>query len=168
LKTTPVKLRIRRMTLEDVLRVVEIDQSSFSLPWSERSFRFEISENPASRPWVAEIMGDDGQPRIVGMMVIWLVLDEAHVSTIAVDSTCRRQGVARRLLAEGLLSAWQDGARQALLEVRRGNMAARLMYEQFGFLVVGVRPRYYQDNGEDAMLMNLQPIVPQVLQALVE
>ena len=69
---------IRRMTLEDVPTVHEIDTLSFSLPWPERSFQFELTENPVSRGWVAESGG-----RIAAMLVLWLIVDEAHIATVA-------------------------------------------------------------------------------------
>lgn len=149
------EVTIRSMTVEDVSRVHEIDCLSFALPWSERSYLFEINENSAARLWVAEVPGDDGRPQVAGMLVIWLILDEAHVGTLAVHPDFRNQGIARRLLARGLLGALEDGAMHSLLEVRRSNLAAQQLYQRFGYQVVGVRPRYYRDNGEDALLMDL-------------
>ena len=149
-ETDHPRLNIRRMELGDVLQVHALDVASFSLPWPERSFRYEVQENPNSRPWVAELNG-----RIVGMMVIWIIVDEAHVGTIAVVKEYRHQGIGRRLLAHGLLAARCEGMIASLLEVRRGNLAAQQLYDQFGFTIVGIRPRYYRDNNEDAVLMNL-------------
>lgn len=158
----------RPMALEDIVRVHEIDVASFSLPWSERSFRFELTENQNSILWVAEVRpADQEQPRVVGMVVIWVILDEAHVATIATDPAFRGQGIGRRLLANGLLAAYERGARVAFLEVRRGNLTAQTLYHQFGFQVVGERPRYYQDNHEDALLMTLETLELQSLLHLV-
>jgi len=84
-----MKVDIRKMTLDDLPQVIAIDQVSFSLPWPERSFRFEITDNPASRCWVIE--GEGG--RIIGMLVLWLIVDEAHIATIAVHADYRRQGI---------------------------------------------------------------------------
>lgn len=144
-------LVIRRMALEDLAQVHAIDTASFSLPWPERAFHYEVSENPNSRPWVAEL-----DSVIAGMMVIWIIVDEAHIGTIAVAAPYRRLGIGRRLLAHGLLAARAEGMQTALLEVRRTNLAAQHMYEQFGFGVVGIRPHYYHDTNEDALLMNLE------------
>ena len=144
-------LQIRRMTLEDVPAVHEIDILSFSLPWPERSFRFELSGNPVSRSWVAEMDG-----KIAAMLVLWLIVDEAHVATIAVHPDFRRQGIGEQILLQALRSARVEGARRAFLEVRAGNVAAQSMYKKYGFEVAGVRPRYYKDNNEDAILMNLE------------
>ncbi len=159
-----VELRFRQMRLEDVEQVYAIDVLSFALPWSERSYRFEILENQTSRNWVAEATDAQGEILIVGMVVTWVILDEAHVATIAVHPDFRRLGIGQRLLARTLLDDAAHGATQAFLEVRRGNQAALAMYARFGFEVTGVRPRYYVDNNEDALLMTLKPIRVGVLQ----
>jgi ribosomal-protein-alanine N-acetyltransferase len=142
---------IRRMRLEDVPAVHEIDVLSFSLPWPERSFRYEVTENPVSRGWVADMDG-----RIAAMLVLWFIIDEAHIATIAVHPDFRRQGIGEQILLTALRAAREEGARRAFLEVRAGNAAAQVMYRKFGFEVVGVRPKYYRDNNEDAFLMNLE------------
>jgi ribosomal-protein-alanine N-acetyltransferase len=141
---------IRRMRLEDVPAVHEIDMLSFSLPWSERSFRYEVTQNPVSRGWVAETEG-----RIAAMLVLWLVVDEAHIATIAVHPDFRQRGIGEQILLSALRSAKDEGARRAFLEVRAGNAAAQAMYKKYGFTVTGFRPRYYKDNNEDAFLMDL-------------
>lgn len=148
-----MNVAIRRMTLEDVSTVHEIDTLSFSLPWPERSFRFELTENPVSRNWVAE---SDG--RIAAMLVLWLIVDEAHIATLATAPDFRRLGIGERLLIAALVSARNEGAARAFLEVRAGNAAALALYKKYGFVVAGVRPRYYKDNNEDAILMNLEDL----------
>lgn len=139
----------RRMKLEDVPFVHEIDVLSFSLPWPERSFRYEINENPAARSWVAEVDG-----RIAAMLVLWIILDEAHIATIATHPDYRRRGIGERLMVTALLSASKEGSRRAFLEVRAGNIGAQELYRKYGFIVDGIRPRYYKDNNEDAILMS--------------
>ena len=148
-QTVP-KLVIRRMTLEDVPTVHEIDMLSFSLPWPERSFRFELTENPVSRGWVLE---EDG--RIAAMLVLWFIVDEAHIATIAVHPDSRRKGLGEQILIHALRAAQAEGAQRAFLEVRAGNMAAQAMYKKYGFVEDGLRPKYYRDNNEDAILMSL-------------
>jgi ribosomal-protein-alanine N-acetyltransferase len=148
-----MNLFIRRMTLEDIPAVVELDQISFSLPWPERSFRFELTDNPASRCWVAVADG-----HVVGMIVTWIFVDEAHIATIATHPAYRRQGIARKLLTYTLESALREGAQSSFLEVRESNLAAQEMYRKFGYVEVGRRKRYYRDNNEDAILMNLEKI----------
>jgi len=145
-----MKFAIRKMTLEDVPGVIDLDQKSFSLPWPERSFRFELTANPASRSWVADLDG-----KIVGMIVVWLIIDEAHVATLATHPDFRRRGIAKKLLAHALRHLMDDGARSSFLEVRESNIAAQEMYRKFGYEASGRRPRYYKDNDEDAILMNL-------------
>lgn len=163
---SPAEFVIRPMTLADVSQVYALDTISFSLPWPERSYRYEIQENRNSRPWVVEDVGAV-PARIVAMLVIWLVLDEAHVATIAVHPDYRQRGLGQRLLAHGLLSAESEGAELAYLEVRQSNLGAQALYQRFGFVVDGVRPHYYVDNGEDAILMSLRPLDPQALTALL-
>jgi len=152
-----MSLVVRRMTVEDVPTAHEIDISSFTLPWPERSFRFEVTDNPAARCWVAELDG-----RVVGILVLWLIVDEAHIASLATHPDFRRQGIAKQLLVVALDKAYTEGARTAFLEVRDGNEAARRMYQKFGFEEVGRRERYYKDNNEDAILMTLKrlPLAP--------
>ncbi len=141
---------IRKMTLDDIPVVVELDRISFSLPWPERSFRFEIADNPVARCWVAEVDG-----RVVGMVVGWLLVDEIHIATIATHPDFRRQGIGRKLLSHTLRHALEEGAQSSFLEVRASNLGAQEMYRQFGYEPAGRRKRYYKDNDEDAILMNL-------------
>ncbi len=144
---------IRKMTLEDIRVVVQLDQLSFSLPWPERSFRFELNDNPASRCWVAELDG-----RVVGMVVGWLLVDEMHIATIATHPDYRRQGIASSLLTHILLQSIDEGAQSSFLEVRESNHSAQEMYRKFGYENAGRRKRYYRDNDEDAILMYLKSL----------
>jgi [ribosomal protein S18]-alanine N-acetyltransferase len=148
-----VNLAIRQMTLEDVPTVHEIDTLSFSLPWPEHSFRFELTENPVSRNWVAESEG-----RIAAMLVLWLIVDEAHIATLATHPDFRRKGIGERLMIAALVSARNEGATRVFLEVRAGNAGALALYKKYGFVVAGVRQRYYKDNNEDAILMDLEDL----------
>ncbi len=150
-----MQMMVRPMEEKDLQAVHEIDLLSFNLPWPERSFRFELMENQASRTWVVEVGMADGEQRIAAMMVLWMIVDEAHIGTLATHPDLRRHGIGARLLAHGLLSAREEGAQQSLLEVRRGNLAAQALYLRFGYEVTMVRQRYYHDNGEDALLMTL-------------
>jgi [ribosomal protein S18]-alanine N-acetyltransferase len=143
----------RRMMLEDVPAVHEIDLGSFTLPWPERSFYYEVNENPVSRGWVAVADG-----RVAAMLVLWLVVDEAHIATIATHPDFRRQGIGEQLMLTALRSAQAEGAQRAFLEVRAGNLGAQALYHKHGFVVDGVRARYYKDNNEDALLMSLEPL----------
>ena len=147
-------LTIRHMQIEDIDQVVEIDQRSFSLPWPRSSFRYEVTENKASRLWVAEIL-NAGRPAVVGMLVCWLILDEAHIGTIAVDTDYRRQKIAEKMLLLAFKELHHEGVLKVFLEVRRSNEAALTLYRKLGFIEEGVRKRYYKDNQEDAILMEM-------------
>lgn len=148
-----MNLVIRKMTIDDIPAVVELDKISFSLPWPERSFRFELTDNPASRCWVAEVDGS-----IAGMIVVWLLVAEAHVATLATHPNFRRQGIAKRLLSHALQYLNSEGAQSSFLEVRASNIAAQEMYRKFGYKESGRRRHYYKDNDEDAILMHLDSL----------
>jgi [ribosomal protein S18]-alanine N-acetyltransferase len=145
---------IRKMTIEDVPEVAQIDRLSFTLPWPEHSFQYEVLENRVARCLVAETQ----ENRIAAMVVSWIIVDELHIATIATHPDFRRMGVGARILTEALAEGRAAGARLAFLEVRATNEAAQAMYRKFGFEVTGKRPRYYKDNGEDAILMTLEPL----------
>lgn len=145
-----MNLVIRRMVEADLPTVHEIDLLSFTLPWPERSFRFELTSNPAARCWVVE-----ADERIAAMAVVWMIVDEAHVATIATHPDFRRQGIGERLMTHLLRAAVEEGAVKSLLEVRVSNEAAQAMYRRFGYVEDGRRPHYYKDNHEDALLMSL-------------
>ena len=146
-------IEIRRMTVEDVPAVVEIDKMSFTLPWTERSFKHEVEENKAARCWVITV--DD---RVVSMLVLWIIVDEAHIATIATHPNYRRRGFAKKILIHALQSAREEGAVKALLEVRARHVVAQKIYCDIGFVEVGHRPMYYRDNGEDAVLMTMESL----------
>ncbi len=142
------------MTLDDLPAVLEIDRMSFPIPWPERSYRFELTENPASQLLVTIVGGQSG-PRLVGYIGFWLIVDEAHISTLAVHPDYRRLGIAEELLEAGLERGARMGADMATLEVRVSNTAAVNLYRKHGFQIVGRRAKYYRDNDEDALLMTL-------------
>ncbi len=158
----------RRMKLEDVVEVHALDVASFSLPWPERSFRYELTENPASRMWVAEDPQHPQGHQIHAMLGLWLIMDEVHIGTIAVIREERRKGLGQRLLAHALLEASNEGARRVYLEVRAGNTEAQRMYHKFGFEITAVRPRYYSDNYEDALMMNWEAIDREKLERILK
>lgn len=157
---------IRPMREDDIQAVREIDQMSFSLPWPERAYRHEITKTTTSFLHVAELDLPIEDNRVIGMVVVWLVLDEAHIATIAVHPDFRRQGIGEKLLLVALEKSLENGATQAMLEVRTSNHAARNLYHRFGFEVVGRRSRYYRDNHEDAVLMNLEVLDQAYIQTM--
>jgi len=133
------------MSLSDLRAVMEIDASSLPKPWSAGIWRSEL-ESPFGLYLVLE-KGDE----IVGQIGVRSVLDELHITTVAVHSEHRRRGHARAMI-RGTLSAYPD-ARLVHLEVRPTNATARTLYTSLGFRETGRRPRYYGD--EDALLMTL-------------
>ena len=158
-------LTIRRMDAADLGQVIAIDQRSFSLPWPISSFQYELAHNESSRCWVAEIQSETGA-KVVAMAVVWFIIDELHIATIAVMPEYRGRKIGQKLLAALLVDAVKAGAQHAFLEVRETNIAARSMYQKFGFQEVGKRPHYYSDTQEDAVLMNLEPIDLKVIESL--
>jgi [ribosomal protein S18]-alanine N-acetyltransferase len=143
------------MEMEDLEKVQEIDRLSFSTPWPPTSYRFEIRENPGSILWVAESTHLSGEKQVVGMIVVWMILDEAHVATIAVHPDYRGRGIGRELLVMALKEAIEKGAVESTLEVRAKNLIAQNLYRDFGYQVSGLRPHYYQNDQDDAVLMTL-------------
>jgi len=144
----PVRVRVDRMTVGDIPAVHAIESRSFSTPWPSYAFRQEIETNRLARYIVAR-----DEERIVGYAGIWLMVDEAHITTFAVAPDRRRRGIGEALLIALLRMSGQVGASVATLEVRVSNMPARKLYEKYGFRPAGIRPRYYTDNNEDALIM---------------
>ena len=139
---------IRFMRLKDVDAVAAIEEATFARPWSRESFRQELTRNAVARYLVAEAEG-----RVVGSAGAWVILDESHITNIAVAEEERGRGVGR-MLTEALMQYISNlGAAYATLEVRVSNERAQRLYKSLGFVSVGKRKRYYEDNGEDAFLM---------------
>jgi ribosomal-protein-alanine N-acetyltransferase len=159
------EILIRPMRLDDLEQVQAIDRVSFSMPWPPSSYCYELKENHFSFLYVAETHLHAGRPRVVGMIVVWMIMDEAHIATLAVLPEYRQRGISQRLLMAALKESIRRGARLATLDVRAQNKIAQALYRRFRFIVVGRRPRYYQDNHEDALLMtvDLQQISEQGL-----
>jgi ribosomal-protein-alanine N-acetyltransferase len=151
------------MNVDDILRVHEIDQLSFTLPWPENSYRFELTQNPSTLALVVENVPQDSAALVIGMSIVWIISGEAHIATIAIHPEYRGLGYGKSLLAETLRQSIQHGVILATLEVRASNLNAQNMYRSFGFIVVGQRPQYYRDNNEDALVMTVQPLGMQYL-----
>lgn len=153
LKPVQTHISVRPMRVDDLPQVQAIDEISFSTPWPKNAYRFELLENPNGHCWVAEV--DD---RLVGVIVCWLIIDEAHIATIAVNPNYRGLGIGKTMVVTGLQYLIPQGALSVTLEVRAGNLVAQNLYRHFGFAVVGERKRYYKDNHEDALLMTVEPL----------
>ncbi|NMA91808.1 MAG: ribosomal protein S18-alanine N-acetyltransferase [Firmicutes bacterium] len=130
----------------DLDRVLSIESSSFAHTWSRQSFESELRINRLAVYRVARL-----EEKVVGYGGIWLIVDEAHLTTLAVDQAYRGRGIATALLQNLVESARRIGATKMSLEVRPSNRIARHLYEGFGFKIRGVRKRYYPD--EDALIM---------------
>lgn len=128
--------------------VTRIEKESHSIPWTRSTFEIELATPSTRGYWVAEVDGD-----VVGHAGLMMVLDEGHITTIAVDSRWRRKYVASALLLEVARDALRRGATALTLEVRISNNAAQDLYRRFGFAPVGARKAYYADTGEDAIVM---------------
>jgi len=146
---------VRRMTLMDIEAVHCIETDSFSTPWSRGAFEDELTENKLARYLVAESSGE-----IVAYAGAWMVLDECHITNIAVRHDKRGKGYGRLVTQKLIQYATNLGASFVTLEVRRTNLTAQSLYKSLGFLQVGCRRRYYEDNGEDAILMACQTLPP--------
>ena len=142
----------RRMQPKDIPTVGRLERLIFTDPWPEIAFLREIQETEISWPRVAI---DPGSGEPLAYLVAWFAADEAHLANLAVDPARRRQGLAQMLLDDFVSEARRREARMVLLEVRRSNAAAQEFYGKNGFYRVNVRPRYYRDNGEDALVMVL-------------
>jgi [ribosomal protein S18]-alanine N-acetyltransferase len=139
------------MSADDIPAVHAIESASFPTPWPPYAFRQEIEGNRMAHYLVVR-----AGERVIAYAGIWLMVDEAHVTTFAVLPAYRRRGIGGLLLSELIELSADLGARVATLEVRLSNDSARRLYGMFGFRPVGVRPRYYSDNGEDALIMTTE------------
>lgn len=147
------EVQILPMRAAHLDQVMEVEKACFRLPWSKSTFYQEIHSNPYATYVVAVV--DD---LVAGYAGIWLVLDEAHITNIAVAPQLQRQGIAIKLMEYLLWAALGQGANRITLEVRRSNLAAQELYARFGFVMAGVRRGYYTDDREDALIMWLYDI----------
>ena len=165
--------RVEPMRWDDVPQVMAIERKSFTLPWSDYTYRHEILENRNAHYFVARRM--DGwinkpvswwgrlfkrevRAPVVGYGGFWIVVDEAHISTIASDEKWRGHGIGELMLLAMIERSAELGAHEVTLEVRASNTVAQNLYRKYGFEVVGRRPSYYRDNNEDADLMTVSGV----------
>ena len=139
---------IRKMMLHDIDQVLEVEKLSFSTPWSKGTFEAELRENLFAYYFV--IVQDE---TVVGYAGLWMILDEAHVTNIAVHPDFRGLNFGKKLVRELIIQAFKSGANRITLEVRVSNLVARKLYKDFGFYEAGIRKGYYSDNNEDAVVM---------------
>ena len=141
------RLNIRSIAEEDIPALLDIERQQNGAPWSEKAFQNELKQ-----PQGVFLVGHLGA-QVVGYAGAWVLVDEAHIITVAVHPDHLRNGFARRLIQTLLAECFEKGARCATLEVRRGNDPAIKLYESFGFKVAATRKGYYPDNHEDALVM---------------
>ena len=139
---------ISKMSLNDIDSIMEIEILSFNIPWTKESFLSEITTNKLAEYIVARLDGE-----IVGYTGMWKILDEGHITNIAVHPKARRKRVATMMVEELIKVAKQCDIEKLTLEVRESNILAQTLYRKFGFEVLGARKGYYADNKEDALIM---------------
>lgn len=150
-----LKIKITRMTENDINEVIKIEDASFNAPWSKRMFFSELNGNPFSHLYAARILERD---EIVGYVCFWLVFEELHLMNLAVHPRWRREGIGEELLRWAVTKGGEAGARRATLEVRSSNDAAKELYKKVGFKARSIRRNYYSDPKEDAVIMWMEDI----------
>ncbi len=141
-------LIIRQARGEDARQIAEIEKACFATPWSYESLNHDITENDLALYIVAEACG-----KICGYAGLWKILDEGHITNVAVHPEYRRRHIASAMLAVLFEEAGGHGISRYTLEVRAGNAPAIALYKGLGFAEAGIRKGYYEDNGEDALIM---------------
>jgi ribosomal-protein-alanine N-acetyltransferase len=146
----------------DVADILRVEEACFSAPWTRKMVEAELSGNPFAHFLLAKEKAaepDGASSTIVGYVCFWIVFEEVRLMNLAVIESMRRRGVARSLVATALHTGLTQSATRAVLEVRSSNVAAQTLYGGLGFQQVGVRPTYYSNPVEDAVLMELDPLV---------
>jgi [ribosomal protein S18]-alanine N-acetyltransferase len=141
-------IEVVKMTEENIDEVLVVENLSFRIPWSKNAFLEEVTNNKFAR-YIA--VAYDG--RIVGYAGMWKVIDEGHITNIAVHPGFRGNGIGSLLMEKLIGLAKDEEVTSMTLEVRRSNLIAQKLYTKYGFLPGGVRKSYYSDNGEDAIIM---------------
>ena len=139
---------VRPMLISDLEAILEIERASFSTPWSLEAFKAELKDNEYARYLCLEF---DGQ--VIGYMGLWFILDEGHITNIAIKPNYRGQHWGEFLMRSVMDKMVEQGMERMTLEVRVSNSAAQSLYKRLGFATAGVRKGYYADTGEDAMIM---------------
>jgi ribosomal-protein-alanine acetyltransferase len=139
---------IRAMTVFDIDDVLEIEKRSFATPWSRQAFESEIGKNLCARYIVARING-----KVAGYAGMWLIIDECHITNVAVHPDYRGMHIGDAMMKYLVNTGMAKGVTTMTLEVRKTNYVAQNLYKKYGFEPVGVRQKYYGDNGEDAIIM---------------
>lgn len=146
-------VKIRRAHFGDVDGIHAIELETFPTPWSRSAFVAELTDNDLAYYLVAEVAG-----KTIGFAGMWLIVDEAHITNVALSSAFRGQGIGELLMQSLISQARERGARCMTLEVRPTNTVAQQLYTKLGFATTGLRRQYYSDNKEDALIMWLDPL----------
>jgi ribosomal-protein-alanine N-acetyltransferase len=152
---------IEPATVEALPDILKIEEACFSTPWTRRMLEAELSGNPFAHFLLAKRMppGEVGSVSIIGYLCFWVVFEEVRLMNLAVIESMQRKGIARALVIRALEVGLAQAAMRAVLEVRASNQAAHTLYRSLGFRDVTTRPIYYTNPIEDALLMELDPIV---------
>ncbi|MFD0960876.1 ribosomal protein S18-alanine N-acetyltransferase [Paenibacillus chungangensis] len=142
------QLMYRAMTVHDIPAILAIEEEAFTIPWSEEAFRNELMNNMFARYVVMEYRNE-----LIGYGGMWIIVDEAHITNVAIRGDCRGMGLGSRLLERLRATAVEYGAVRMTLEVRVSNEHAQRLYRKQGFQPSGIRKGYYSDNNEDALIM---------------
>jgi ribosomal-protein-alanine N-acetyltransferase len=146
----PPGSNVERLTGDaDLDAVAALEAASFTNPWTRDMLAGELARNPFARVYVLRLPGVS----VAAFCACWIVVDELHINTIAVAAEHRRRGLATALLRHILLEVAGEGIVRATLEVRRSNEAAQALYASLGFTLAGVRPHYYTQPVEDALIL---------------
>jgi ribosomal-protein-alanine N-acetyltransferase len=154
----PFPFGLRQLRLADIDRVMEIERLVYSAPWQPSSYRHELANNRFAHYFAVTTRQADRPASLIGYAGYWLLVDEAHVSTIALHPDWRGRGLGELLLLNILFQAFAEPARLATLEVRKSNTVAQALYRKYRMEIVGERRRYYHDNNEDAYIMTVEPL----------
>ena len=149
MKARNEEIIIRQMEINDAFQVAKLDKICFAEAWSLESFKYELTENIFARYFVAENLAGE----IVAYAGLWEIIDEGHITNVAVIPEYRGFGVGMTIVEKILAESLKDGIKSFTLEVRRSNDRAINLYKKFGFKEEGTRKAYYQDNNEDAIIM---------------
>ena len=152
---------IEPATVESLPDILQIEEACFSAPWTRKMLQAELSGNPFAHFLLAKQVppGEAGSISLVGYLCFWVVFEEVRLMNLAVIESMRHKGIARALVIQALEVGLAQAARCAVLEVRASNHAAHALYSGLGFRDVTIRPTYYTNPIEDALLMELDPIV---------
>ena len=181
--------RVVPMTLDELDQGRRIERVSFPSRWPRNSYRREILKNEQAQYMVVRADSSAGgnqdqkKPRfplsvfpfarsrsrdVIAYAGLWIMIDEAHITTIAVDPAFRRRGIGELLMVQMAKLAVLAGAVRMTLEVRMSNQSAQALYRKYGFTEGGIRPRYYSDDFEDALIMHVENVADNVFGEKVE